>query len=154
VRPGWSSIDGGNDEFPEFLDAACSSFATRADRSAFTVSNCATRAVSAAMICPCATMSVSRAASSGPAVTGHHHLDIPAAINTTRCAGRRNIVSARSRRHKGAQSGISRSRDLNAYVPAAGNRSADRPLRSVPGWELAGTLSPLLSWRDDEGFSL
>ena len=85
VRPGWSSSDGGSEEFPEFLDA------TRSASAAFAVSSSATPtaraafcAASIAMNCCCSAISPSRAASSGLALTGHHHPDIHPVIKTTR----------------------------------------------------------------------
>jgi hypothetical protein len=91
ARPGWSSIDGGNEEFPEFRDAARSSRSTRARSSASAASSSATREASAvfcaasiATSCPCSAISASRAASSGLAVTNHHHLDIPPVIKEPR----------------------------------------------------------------------
>ena len=84
VRPGWSSSEGGSEELAEFRDVARSSRATRPASSAFAASTSATRAASAAfcaasrpMSWPCSAISASRAASSGLAVTDHHHPVIP-----------------------------------------------------------------------------
>ena len=90
VRPGWSSIEGGNEEFPEFRDAARSSRSTRVLNSALAASSSATRLASAAFCaastatsCPGSAISASRAASSGLVVTNHHHPGIPLVIKET-----------------------------------------------------------------------
>jgi hypothetical protein len=81
---GWSSSDGGSEEFPEFRNAARSSLASRSSSSATYPASAAFCTDSMAMSWPCSAISVSRAASTGRAVTGHHHLGIPAVIKATR----------------------------------------------------------------------
>jgi hypothetical protein len=83
VRPGWSSIDGGSEELPEFRDAARSSLASRSSSSATRSASAAFWAASIAMSWPCSAISASRAASSGLAVTDHHP-GIPSVIKATR----------------------------------------------------------------------
>jgi hypothetical protein len=84
VRPGWSSIDGGSEDLPEFRDAGRSSLARRFSSSATRSASAAFWAASITMSWPCSAISASRAASSGLAVTGHHLPAIPSVIKTTR----------------------------------------------------------------------
>ena len=81
---GRSSSDGGSEEFPEFRDAARSSRASRSSRSATRAARCAFCCASIPMSWPCSAISASRAASSGLAVTDHHHPGIPSVIKRTR----------------------------------------------------------------------
>jgi hypothetical protein len=134
VRPGWSSSDGGSEEFPEFRDAARSSRSTHPASPAFAASTSATRAASTAfcaassvMSCPCSAISASRAASSGLAVTDHHHPVIPPVIKPARWAGRQETAPAR-RPAVTARTGDRASRSYR------GTRSAEFPgVRAVPG---------------------
>ncbi len=61
-RPGWSSADGGIDEFPLFRDPARSAAASRSRRSA-------TSASSAAIRSACAAISASRGSEDGPSAS-------------------------------------------------------------------------------------
>jgi len=69
IRPAWSSSDGGNEELPEFRDAARSSLASLSSSSATRSASAAFCAASIAMSWPCSAISASPAASSGLKVT-------------------------------------------------------------------------------------
>ena len=93
VRPGWSSSDGGSEELPEFRDAARSSLASRSSSSPTRTASAAFCAASNAMSWPCSAISASRAASSGLAVTDHHHPGTHLVIKATRWAGHQEIIT-------------------------------------------------------------
>jgi len=94
ARPGRSSSDGGSEELPEFRDAARSSLASRSSSSPTRPASAAFCTASMAMSWPCSAISASRAASSGLAVTDHHHLGRPTVIKTTRWAGHQESSQA------------------------------------------------------------
>jgi hypothetical protein len=120
ARPGRSSSDGGSEELPEFRDAARSSLASRSSSSPTRPASAAFCTASMVMSWPCSAISASRAASSGLAVTDHHHLGRPTAIKTTPGPATRNH---HRRQPRYALTQILRPRrDLNAYVtPSTGS---------------------------------
>ena len=98
VRPGWSSSDGGSEELPEFRDAARSSLASRSSSSPTRPASAAFCTASMAMSWPCSAISASRAASSGLAVTDHHHPGRPTVIKPARWAGHQKSSQAAATR--------------------------------------------------------
>jgi hypothetical protein len=97
--PGWSSIDGGKEEFPLLPEISRSSRSTRAVSCALAASSSVTRSASAAFARPCTAITVSRAAQPAhPAteppsgkVTDHHDQDIHTVSKATRWAGSEKI---------------------------------------------------------------
>ena len=94
TRPGWSSIDGGSGQLPEFRKVARSSLAGRSSSSPTRPASSAFCATSIAMSWPCSAISPSRAASRGLAVTADHHPGAPSVIKVTRWASHRKSPPA------------------------------------------------------------
>jgi hypothetical protein len=87
VRPGWSSIDGGNEEFWLFREASRSSRPTLAVRSATCPASRAFSAASISITRACTVITASRAASAGIEGTDHHDQDNLVVIKPARWAG-------------------------------------------------------------------
>jgi hypothetical protein len=75
-RPGWASIDGGNEEFPLFRDTSRSSRSTFACNSAIAAACCAITSSRAAQ--------PTHPAAGGGEVTNHHDQHTRHVIKTTR----------------------------------------------------------------------